>query len=268
MLKKLGLRGPDHGMLVRRPARLPKVDDYTKLAYNYIDMFGPVENQDATSECYCYSVCGMFEAYHKKRLASSLVVSKRAMASLTNARVDPGNTQDEGGYPSDVVTTLEGGYVLEADWPDDSSDDSVQMDPVPSNLLKTDFTAKDIVSVPTSLEGLVLAGHAHGPVAICVNWPMEWYQDNSLDSSGLLVELQAPSYSVGGHAIVLAAHLPEGVLFTDAPEVVCIRNSWGSAWPGTQGHGPEGYAWARASDLPKILIDGNCCMEVNSESNG
>ena len=256
----LGLLGPDTAMMARPPASLPTLD-YRTLDFNYVDMFGPAEDQGQTSECYTYSPSGMFEAYHYRRLKTRLVVSKRAMASLTNERTNPGNTQDQGGFPSDVVQTFEGGYVLGSAWPDDTSDDTVQMVPVPADLLLGDFKAEGLVSVPTSVEGIVLAGHAHGPASICVSWPSAWYTDTPLDSNGILVPLSNPA-AIGGHAICAVGHAPADKLFAGSPPATLIRNSWG-AWAGGS-HAPAGYAWAADSDLAQILIDGNSCMEVPS----
>ena len=254
----LGLLGPDAKMMERPPASLPTLD-YATLEYNYCDMFSPAEDQGQTSECYCYSPSGMFEAYHYRRLQSRLIVSKRAIASLTNARTNPGNTQDQGGYPSDVVQTFESGYVLGTDWPDDTSDDTVQMNPVPADLVRSDFKAEGLVSVPTSLPGIALAGHAHGPVAICVSWPSAWYTDTPLDDNGILVPLSNPA-AIGGHAICAVGHAPANKLFPGSPPATLIRNSWG-AWAGGP-HAQPGYAWAADEDLAQILIDGNSCISI------
>lgn len=253
----LGLKGPDLKALEYPKAVLPSLDPAT-LSFTYLDMFGPVEDQNETSECWVYSVSGMLEAYHYRRLGSRFVVSKRAAAYFATAANTQPPLQDAGGYPSWTIAFYETGYVLESAWPSDSSDDTVQMNTVPNDLLLTDFKASGLVSLPTSSDGVILGGHEHGPVALCVNWPADWYGDTPLGSDGVLTPLGSFQV-VGGHAIVLAAHEPAGKII-DEP-VTMIRNSWG-AWAG--GAAPSGYAWMRDSDLQAILTDGNVAMSVNA----
>jgi C1A family cysteine protease len=262
--KGLGLKTPDPHPLELAKAKVRGVPE--TLSFNYIDMFGPVEDQGETGDCWVFSVAGMFEAYHFRRTKQRLVVSKRGLWYLAKENYESNDMEDDGGYPSDTVRTLQTvGYVLESDWPDTDSDTDQRI-PVPADLIKTDFKADGLLAVDTSADAVISAGHQHGPVAICVNWPNEWYNASPLAPTGLLVNLNDPSDAVGGHAIVALGHFPAGSLFPNSPAATLIRNSWSSSWPGVGGRAPGGYAIVRDVDLGAILIDGNCCMEIPSEA--
>lgn len=251
----LGLKYPDRNPLELPAATLPTLD-YRTLDYTYLDIMAPIEDQGQTGDCWVYSVCGIFEAYHFRRTGNPLVVSKPGVWYLAKTHFEANDFADDGGYPSDTIRTLEGvGYV------DDVWEPSDQRTPVPVIDIRRDFMAKGIVSVPTSIDGVVLAGHAHGPVAICVNWPSAWYTASPVDANGVLVPLNGSTDSVGGHAICALAHRPAGALYPGSPSATLIRNSWSTAWGGGA-HAQPGYAWARDEDLAAILIDGNVCMQV------
>lgn len=210
----------------------------------------PVENQDQLGSCTSFSLAGAMEFLEEQSLTSN-TVSAEILVPKTytpfshlfiyyNERVIEGDVmEDGGGQLRDGIKTLATlGGCSEITWPYDES--KVFVKPSDASYLEAanhKITSYIRLNSISDMKHCLADGY---PFAFGFT-VYDSFESPSTAKTGIV---EMPSYSdscVGGHAVL-------AVGYSDAEQVVIVRNSWGADW-GLKGYFKLPYAYISNPDL-------------------
>lgn len=200
------------------PVQLPSVVDYKW-------DFPAIDDQGQLGTCVAFSTRKLLEFYRQKRLKNKDLISARALYAAAKAFYENGDPQDDGLNPSDCLNVAKDHYLVnESDYPslpDNSPNDFPSyLQQAPSNLWKTDFLIKSIVTVQPTVDSMKKALYKQGPMLLGINFANSWF---ATDSTGVL---PIPDSASGGHAMTICGYkvLPSG------EGAFIIANNWTTDW--------------------------------------
>ena len=231
-----GLLGPDKNkyLFPHFAATVPEHELPSNESYE--QNMPPVKNQGNVGTCVTFGVPAAVEAIDGKYGVGLevLEIAEVGLYSLTKQHYEPNDLQTQGLYIQDALQCLaEVGHVNEKDLPY-RDDPNYIIEPVATELIKTDHKIKGFVRVPTDVYHIKAALVAHGPVVIGANWGENWEET---DARGFLSA--DPGAVLGGHCTCIVG-------YSDKKQAFRVRNSWGKAW------GDKGYCWLPYSAVLQI----------------
>jgi C1A family cysteine protease len=193
---------------------------------DYSNVFPDSQNQEHYGCCVAFGTGKVFEYWRRKIKGLSDVISKRALFSEIKHKFYPADIEsDDGAQVSDGLLILEQNYVLNVNWPYEAAASFQEIvEPVPANLLKTDFEFKNFASVNIDVNDLEAALFQHGPLVIGTNWAVEWM--NPGPDGRLLPGVG----SAGGHCVAIIGFNRDFENIDLSKGAYLVNNNWSRDW--------------------------------------
>jgi len=214
---------------------LPTAKDYSS------DM-QPIFNQGQEGSSVGFAVAASVEYQIVKHLGKKIRISPRYIYNYTR-KLSGRLTTDSGARVKSAIDIVKKyGAVSEKDWPYKAGEYNIDL---PPNLEKADYYQINHAYLLKTVEKIVEAMDAHGPIVIGITIYESFYESSTsakTTETGIVPLPKEKENVIGGHAVCLVG-------YDTAEKMFKFRNSWGKGW------GDKGYGHISFDYIEKFSTD-------------